>query len=62
MSDIRCQISDIEIFDVYGRKQSHASRVTCHENQIDISSFAAGIYFVKINTEGRIITKKIVKY
>jgi hypothetical protein len=48
MSDMRHEISDIEVFDIYGRKQSHASRVTCHESKVDISHLQAGIYFVKV--------------
>jgi hypothetical protein len=62
MSDMRHEISDIEIFDLFGRKQSHASRVTCHESKVDISHLQAGIYFIKITTEQGIITKKIVKH
>jgi subtilisin family serine protease len=53
-------VTNIEIYDVYGRK-CHASRVTCHENKIDISSLSAGIYFIKIHTETDIHTHKIIK-
>jgi hypothetical protein len=52
-------IKDVEIFDIYGRKKSHASRVTC--NEINISDFPAGTYFVKISTEAGEVVKKVVK-
>jgi hypothetical protein len=54
-------VTNIEIFDVYGRKQSHLSRVTCHENKIDISHLSAGVYFVKITTESGEVVKKVIK-
>jgi hypothetical protein len=37
----------IEIFDIYGRKQSYVSRITYNEAEVDISRLSAGIYFVK---------------
>jgi hypothetical protein len=40
----------VEIFDVYGRK-CHASHITRHENDIDVSHLPAGIYFIKIENE-----------
>jgi hypothetical protein len=55
------RVTNIEVFDVYGRK-CHASRVTCHKNNIDISHLHAGLYFIKITTEKGNITKKIIKY
>jgi hypothetical protein len=54
------QVTNIEIFDMYGKKQSHGSRVTGHE--INISHLPAGIYFVKITTKLGEIVKKVVKY
>ena len=50
----------VEVFDVYGRKQSHVSRVT--RNEKNISELPAGIYFVKITTEKGVVTKKVIKY
>ena len=54
------RIMEVEVFDVYGRN-CNVSRVTCHENKINISHLQAGIYFVKIQTEIGEITKKIIK-
>jgi hypothetical protein len=50
ISDIRYPISDIVIYDVYGR-ECHVSPVTRHENKIDVSHLPAGIYFIKIENE-----------
>jgi hypothetical protein len=52
------QVTSIEVFDVYGRKQKAESR---RQNVLDISHLQAGIYFVKISTEQGEIIKKIVK-
>jgi hypothetical protein len=61
LNQVQGRITSIEIFDIYGRK-CHASRVTCHENNIDISHFPAGIYFVRVTTENHAIeTLKLIK-
>jgi len=54
-------LQSVEIFDIYGRK-CHVSRVTRHENNINISHLRAGIYFLKIETEKGMNVKKIIKY
>jgi hypothetical protein len=51
--------SDIEVFDMYGRKQKAESR---KKNEIDIPHLPVGIYFVKITTEKGKVVKKVVKY
>jgi len=51
------------VFDVLGRKQSHSSLVTRHENGeavLDVSDLTNGMYFVKITTEQGVIAKKII--
>ena len=71
ISDMRYEISDIEIYDLYGRKylvSSLTSQVSNHlivsssNHLINIAHLAAGIYFLKITTEAGMITKKIIKY
>jgi hypothetical protein len=52
-------IDNIEIFDIYSRKQKIEGR---KQNEIDISNLKAGIYFVKITMEKGMITKKVIKY
>jgi len=57
------RIEDIEVFDVYGRKQKAESRKQKAEGimEIDISQLPAGVYFIKITTETGITTRKIIK-
>jgi hypothetical protein len=39
---------EVEIYDIYGRKQSNGSRVTSHEITIDVSHLSAGVYLLKL--------------
>ena len=57
------RIINVEVFDVYGRKQKAESRKQKAEGEIeiDLSNLAAGVYFVKIYTESEIVTKKVIK-
>jgi len=52
------RITDVEVFDIYGRKQKAESR---KQDEIDISGLSAGIYFIKITTEQGVVVKKVVK-
>ncbi|MCL1850429.1 MAG: leucine-rich repeat protein [Bacteroidetes bacterium] len=64
VQNLKFKIQSVEIFDVYGRLQSHSSLVTRHENGeavMDISELPAGIYFVKITTEKGVVMRKVVK-
>ena len=63
ITNYELQITSIEVFDVYGRKQKAESRKEKAEGnmEIDISHLPAGLYFVKIQTEAGEITKKIIK-
>ena len=57
-------ITNIEVFDVYGRNVRANLRVCLNteaEATINISHLPAGIYFVKIKTETGIQTQKIIK-
>lgn len=51
--------SEIEIFNSLG--QSVFKNTASNETEINISTFASGIYFVKIQNGQNILTKKIVK-
>jgi hypothetical protein len=58
-------IKQIEVFDVFGRRQKAESRKGEEEKGevvMDISDLQVGIYFVKIITDKGVITKKIIKY
>ena len=62
--DSRDNRDEIEVYDVMGRKQCHASHVTRHENGeavLDISHLPAGIYFLWIQTEKGVVTQKVIK-
>ena len=60
MSDMRHEILDITVFDIYGRKQIYNLKSQI-SNLIDISHLHSGIYFVKISTDNGKATKKIIK-
>jgi hypothetical protein len=61
------RVNDIEIFDIYGRKQKVSpelnsgltSQISNH--LINISDFPAGLYFVKITTQAGTQTVKLIK-
>ena len=57
------QVTNIEIFDVNGKRQKAESRRQKAEGEmvIDISHLPIGIYFVKVITEQGEVVKKIVK-
>jgi hypothetical protein len=55
-------ITNIEIYDIYGRKQSSNHLITSSSNHlINIVSLPTGIYFVKISTEVGDVVRKIIK-
>jgi hypothetical protein len=58
ITNYELQITSVEVFDVYGRKQKAESR---KQNVIDIFNLQAGIYFVKITTEKGVQIQRIIK-
>ena len=64
-------ITNIDIFDVFGRNvltmpvETHG-RASLQRQQpstpINISFLPAGVYFVRIQIENNVITKKLIKY
>ena len=52
------QVTSIEIFDIYGRK---LSTLNSQLSTLNISHLPAGLYFIKIQTENGMVTKKIIK-
>ena len=58
------QVTNVEVFDVYGRKQKAESRKQKAESEmvLDISHLSAGVYFIRISTEKGVVNKKVVKY
>ena len=65
MNNVQLKDVDIQIFDVYGRLLNTVE--TCHgaslqTTQIDLSSYAPGIYLIKLVGDGRVIgVQKVVK-
>jgi aminopeptidase N len=56
------QVTNVEIFDVFGRKLSTHHLITSSSNQIiDISRLPAGTYILEIVTTENIIRKKFIK-
>ena len=56
-------IDNVEIYDISGKKQNHASLTTCHEigeAVMDIAHLPAGIYLVRIESNGKNSTHKLV--
>jgi hypothetical protein len=54
------QIESIEVFDVYGKLLQTVS-MTPETTTINVSGFAAGMYFVRVTTEQGAATKSFVK-
>ena len=57
------QVTDIEVYDIFGRKQKAESRMQKAEREIeiDLTELETGAYFVKIYTEKGVVTKKVIK-
>lgn len=53
-------IDNVTVYDVYG-KQLLFQKVEANQTRIDMTPFAEGIYFVRIETEKGIVTKRLVK-
>ncbi|MBQ4434057.1 MAG: T9SS type A sorting domain-containing protein, partial [Bacteroidales bacterium] len=65
MNNVQLKDVDIQIFDVYGRLLNTVE--TCHgaslqTTQIDLSSYAPGVYLIHMVGDGRVIgVRKVVK-
>jgi hypothetical protein len=57
------RVENVEVFDLMGRKQKAEGRRQKAEKEmvIDISELASGMYFIRIQTENSVITKKVIK-
>ena len=65
IANYELRIENIEIYDVMGRPVGANLRVCPEigqsETTIDLSDFSTGIYFIRIQTENGVITRKIIK-
>ena len=50
-----------KIFDASGKLIIKKNTITSTESQIDLSDLKTGIYFLQINVDGKILSKKIIK-
>ncbi|WP_313717217.1 T9SS type A sorting domain-containing protein, partial [Kaistella carnis] len=53
-------ITGLEVYDVSGRLMI-TSKPNQKETRIDASAFINGVYVLKINQEGIVVTKKVIK-
>ena len=54
---------DIAVFDVLGKQVFSKQKAELIDSSftLDVSNYNNGLYFVKINSEGKTITKKLIK-
>jgi len=62
MDNGQLTIGNVEVFDIYGRKQFSILNPQSSIKKINISHLTTGIYFIKITTEQGVITKKVIKH
>ncbi|MCL2040844.1 MAG: S8 family serine peptidase [Bacteroidales bacterium] len=55
------RVESVEIFDVFGRNVSRLTSHISHPISIDISHLPAGVYFLRIQTENNVVTRKVIK-
>ena len=60
LNEIKLQVKECKVFDIYG-KQISVVPVNSDHIVIDATDFAAGVYFIRLNSEKGMITKKFVK-
>ena len=53
-------MSECNIYDMYG-KLMHQTVIQDEVMTLDVTNYAAGVYFVKIETTQGVVTKKFVK-
>lgn len=53
------EITEVALYDILGKKVLSQNKLT--NNRLDISNLTRGVYFIKINSNGNSITKKIIK-
>ncbi|WP_452228922.1 MULTISPECIES: T9SS type A sorting domain-containing protein [unclassified Lacinutrix] len=51
-------VNFIEIFDLLGKKIKHIEKPS---NKIDLSNFSPGVYILKLQTENKTVSKRIIK-
>ena len=54
-------INNIEVYDIYGKNLAPHTTYHAPHTSLDISDLPAGVYFVKIYTDGGVAVEKVVK-
>ncbi len=54
-------LTNFSIFDIYGKKILEKTEVNQSEIQLSTSHFSSGVYFLKIEMEGKELVKKFIK-
>jgi len=60
LNEAQLQVKECRVYDIYG-KLMNIVPVHTDVTQIDVTDFAAGVYFVRLNSDLGTITKKFVK-
>ena len=60
LNEAQLQVKECRVYDIYGKLMSIVP-VNADNTQIDATDFAAGVYFIRMNSEMGVITKKFVK-
>ena len=60
MNEAQLQVKECRVYDIYGKLMSIVP-VNADNTKIDATDFAAGVYFIRMNSEMGVITKKFVK-
>ncbi|MCL2041814.1 MAG: T9SS type A sorting domain-containing protein [Bacteroidales bacterium] len=61
ITNYELRITEVEVFDLMGRKVLSQKAESRKQKELDISHFPAGMYFVRIMTDKGVVTKKVVK-
>jgi hypothetical protein len=61
ITNYELQITNIDIYDIFGKKVASHSVYPSLQISIDISHLNSGIYFIKIFTERGVVNKKVIK-
>ena len=61
VSDASIRITGVEIYNVYGQMINVEAQSLASQQRIDISGLASGVYYVRIVTDGGLVTKPFVK-
>ena len=59
VSSSKFQVSGVDVYDVYGKLLKTDAMMD--NSTVDMSGYAAGVYFLRISTENGVVTKRVVK-